>query len=202
MIDFAALEAAWRSSANNPTAAATRYLAEDLAATMKRRRVALDRTLIFAGVALGLWLIRVLYDVAMRRGDPIDLAGEWAVVPLLALPVVLLVIMLKLRRRDVRLPDAQTPLAEGFRAALSENAASMRRMAMIAAGQLLAAPLLAAALMQLGTSGKMAPHEQLSAAVVLGGGLFAGMVFVAVRYFTELVPERRHLTNLVKQYTS
>lgn len=200
MIDFAALEAAWRSSANNPTEAAAKYLAADLVATMKKRRDALDRTLVFASIALGAWLLRVLFDVVMRRPEPIDLLGEWAVVPLLSLPVVLTVVMVMLRRRDVRLPDAQMPLVEAFRVALLENAATTRRMAMIAAGQVLAVPLLGAALVQLGASGKMAPHEQLSAAVVLGGGLLAGMAFLAVRYFREIAPEHRHLTNLVRQY--
>lgn len=200
MIDFAILESAWRSSANNPPAAANTYLAQALAATLKRRRDALDRTLAFAGLCLVLWLGRVLFDVVTGRANPLLLLQEWAVVPLLAVPLVLLVLSLRARRRRVRMPDANTPLAELFRTALADNRAARRQLRLIIGGLLATAPLLGAALVQLEASGKMAPHEQMSAAAVMGGALAVSLLVVVVRYAMQLVPERRHLEHLVGQY--
>lgn len=200
MIDFATLEAAWRSSANNPSDAARTYLAQDLASTLKRRRRATDGMLIFAGVMLALVVGRVLLDVLTGRASLMTLLEEWAIFPLLALPVILLIVLLRSRRSRGAVPDARTPLAHAFRAALAENADTRRRLQIIFVGQLLTAPLLAAGLMQLGASGKMAPNEQLSAAVLLGGALATAMVVVAVRYFTAVVPEGRHLEGLLREY--
>lgn len=200
MIDFAVLEAAWRSSANNPAAAARAYLADELASTLRRRRAALDGTLTFAGIVLAVVVGRIVMDVVSGRANPLALLQEWAVLPMLAVPVVLLVVLIRARRSRGRAPDAHTPLADAFHSALADNAAARLHLRIIAVGQLVTAPLLFAALEQLGESGKMAPHEQLSAAVVLGGALAVSIVFVAVRYFTRLAPERRQLESLVRQY--
>jgi hypothetical protein len=199
MIDFATLEAAWRSSANNPSAAANAYLAEELAATINRRRTALDRTLVFAGVLLALWLGRIVIDVISGRANPLALLQEWATLPLLAVPIAVWIVLFRVRRQDRR-ADARMPLGEAFRLALAENGATRLHLRIIAAGQLVSAPLLYATLAQLERSGKMAPHEQLSAAVVLGGALAASFVFVLVRYFTQVIPERDQLASLVRQY--
>lgn len=200
MIDFARLETAWRSSSNNPSAAATAYLSAELATTIRGRRRALDRTLAFSGVALTLWAGLIAFDVATGRANPTSLLQEPATLALLAVPVALWVVVARMRMRRGRYPNAEMSLGAGFRAALAENASARLHLKIIAAGQVLAAPLLYLSLNQLSANGKMAPHEQMSAAVILGSALAAGLVFVAVRYFTQVVPEGRQLRALVAQY--
>jgi hypothetical protein len=200
MIDFSVLEAAWRSSGNTPSAAASAYLTEELVSTLKRRRAALDRMLAFAGVVLTIFVGRVLIDVLTGRANPAELLREWAVLPLLAVPLVVLLILMRARRSRVRTPDGTMPLAETFRTALADNAAARMTLRIILASQIVAMPLLVVALFQLGASGKMAPHEQMSAGVVLGGALLSGIAFVVVRYVTQLLPERRQLESLIEQY--
>jgi len=46
----------------------------------------------------------------------------------------------------------------------------------------------------------MAPQEMQSAALVLGGALACGAVWMIVKYVAQLAPERRHLDALIVQY--
>jgi hypothetical protein len=200
-MNFEALEAAWRSSANSPGAAASAYVLSEASTTLQRRRAELRGLLAFASVALALPLALLGYDILVGRSDVIDLAREWALIPFAFIPFVVLALVWRRYLAHLkRHPHANVALVDAFRALLDENAAARARIRVIGAAVLLFVPLLALMLSQLGAVGKMEPEHMIQAGILLGGGLAAGALWMAVQYFTRLIPERRQLEALVRQY--
>jgi len=201
MIDFARLEEAWRSSANNPAAAANAYLMQDLAATLKQRRDNVRGPMVLAGAALGINLALFTYSLITGRGDPIDWSREWAVVPFFAIPVVVLGLIWRRYQAHVkRHPDIRAALPEVFRALLDENAFARLRIKIIALAYVVVIPVLVWLIVQLGDVGKMEPRHQQQMGIVFGAILSVGAAYMAFKYFSQLVPERRRLEALLGQY--
>jgi hypothetical protein len=197
-MDYEALKQAWASNANNPSAAASAYVIAEARATLSRRRTHLRLLLVFAGVMLTIPLALMGLDIVTDQADLIDLRREWGLVPFVLIPFAALIVI---ARRAA--PSAAAPtgtLLNTFRALRADNAAARLRIAIIGGSMLLFAPLLFVLLGQLVSVGKMAPHEMQSAAVVLGGALALGMVWMGVKYAVQLEPERRHLDALIAQY--
>jgi Na+/proline symporter len=197
------LEAAWRSSANGPSAAASAYVLNEVSGELRRRRAGLRRLLVFATVALTIPIALLAYEIATGRSDVIDLSREWALIPFAFIPFV--VVALAWRCRLVHLqrhPHADSTLLDAFRALLDENAGARARIHLIGAAMALFVPLLAVMLNQLGAVGKMEPAHMVQAGIVLAGGLAAGAVWMAVKYVGRLLPERRQLEALIRQYES
>lgn len=198
-MDYEALQNAWRSSGANPDAAARVYIVGEVRATVSRRRAHLRRMLAFAAVMLTIPLALMAVDIVTGQSDFIDLRREWGLIPFALIPFAALILIIG--RGDHR--DAPVgSLLESFHALRNDNAAARARIFIIGGAMVVFAPLLIVLLNQLNAVGKMAADEMLSAGLVLGGALAASALWMAVRYFTQLQPERRHLDALIAQYQS
>lgn len=196
-MDYEALQNAWRSAGNNPSAAASAYLIEEAHATLARQRAQLRRLLVFAGVMLTIPLGLMAVDIVTGQADFIDLSREWGLIPFALIPFVALILIAS-RAAPRAVPRGA--LREAFRALRDDNSAARLRIFIIGGAMALFAPVLAVLLNQLVATGKMAPHEMQSAAIVLGGALALSAGWMVVKYVIQLAPERRHLEALIRQY--
>lgn len=196
-MNYEALQAAWASSGNNPNAAASAYVLAEARATLIERDTQLRRMLMFAGVMLTIPLALMGLDMLTGQVDAIDLEREWGLIPFALIPFIALFLIAQ--RATPRVTTSGT-LLETFRALRAENTAARLRIFIIGGAQIAFAPLLFVLLNQLVTTGKMAPHEMWSAALVLGGALALGAVWMIMKYLTQLAPERRRLDALIAQY--
>ena len=196
-MNYEALQAAWASSGNNPSAAASAYIMAEAQAELSQRSSHLRRMLVFAGVMLTIPLGLMLVDLLTGQVDAIDLRREWGLVPFALIPFVALFVIA--RRAAPKSPPSGT-LLQTFRALKADNAAARLRIFIIGGSMIVFAPLLFVLLNQIVATGKMAPHEMQSAAFVLGGALALSAGWMSVKYFTQLAPERRHLDALIAQY--
>ena len=196
-MDYESLRSAWASNANNPSAAASAYIVAEAQAKLAGRRTQLRRMLVFAGVMLTIPLALMGVDLLTGQVDSIDLAREWGLIPFALIPFVALIIIAQ-RAAPQGAPTGT--LLETFRALKADNNAARLRIFIIGGAQLAFVPLLFVLLNQLVATGKMAPHEMQSAAIVLGGALACGAVWMIVKYIAQLAPERRHLDALIAQY--
>jgi hypothetical protein len=196
-MDYESLRKAWVSNANNPSAAASAYVIAEAQATLAKRRAHLRRHLAFAGVMLTIPLALMGLDIFTGQADTIDLAREWGLIPFALIPFVALVLI----AAHAAPQGAPTgTLLETFRALRADNRATRLRIFIIGGAMIAFAPLLYMLLNQLVVTGKMAPHEMQSAAVVLGGALALSALWLIVEFVTRLAPERRHLEALIAQY--
>ncbi|HYD87659.1 MAG TPA: hypothetical protein VEA80_09305 [Vitreimonas sp.] len=198
-MDYEALRNAWRSSANAPDAAASAYLLNEAQNTLTHRRRHLRRMLAFAALMLTIPLALMGVDLLTGQVDAIDLAREWGLVPFALIPFAALILI---ARRAAPSAASTNTLIEAFRALRADNAAARLRIRIIGGAMIVFAPLLFVLLGQLVAVGKMAPHEMQSAGVVLGGALALGALWMAIKFLTQLAPERRHLDALIAQYES
>lgn len=196
-MDYESLRNAWASNANNPSAAASAYIVAEAQAELANRRTQLRRMLVFAGVMLTIPLALMGVDLLTGQVDAIDLTREWGLIPFALIPFAALIII---AQRAAPQGGPTGTLLETFRALKADNNAARLRIFIIGGSMLAFAPLLLVLLNQLVATGKMAPHEMQSAALVLGGALACGAVWMIVRYITQLAPERRHLDALIAQY--
>lgn len=196
-MNYEALQAAWASSGNNPSAAASAYVMAEAQATLTQRASHLRRMLVFAGVMLTIPLGLMLVDMLTGQVDAIDLRREWGLIPFALIPFVALFVIA--RRAAPKAPPSGT-LLQTFRALKADNAAARLRIFIIGGSMIVFAPLLFVLLNQIVATGKMAPHEMQSAAIVLGGALALSAGWMIVKYITQLAPERRHLDALIAQY--
>ncbi|XBQ14837.1 MAG: hypothetical protein ABL308_07645 [Oceanicaulis sp.] len=196
-MDYDLMRRVWASNANTPDEAASAYLAAEAQAMLARRRAGLRRLMAFAGVMLTIPLALMGIDILTGQADSIDLTREWGLVPFALIPFVALILI------AARAAPASAPadtLLETFEALRADNAAAIRRVVIISGATVVFAPLLYVLLNQLVATGKMAPHEMRSAALVLGGALVVSLSWMAVKFLTRLAPERRHLNALIAQY--
>jgi hypothetical protein len=196
-MDYESLRNAWASNANNPSAVASAYIVAEAQAKLASRRTQLRRMLVFAGVMLTIPLALMGVDLLTGQVDSIDLAREWGLIPFALIPFIALIII---AQRAAPQGGPTGTLLETFRALKADNNAARLRIFIIGGAQLVFAPLLFVLLNQLVATGKMAPHEMQSAAIVLGGALACGAVWMIVKYVVQLAPERRHLDALIAQY--
>ena len=196
-MNYEALQAAWTSNANNPSAAASAYVMAEAQAELSQRASNLRRLLVFAGVMLTIPLALMGLDAVTGQVDAIDLSREWGLIPFALIPFIALFVI---AQRAAPKPPPSVTLLETFRALRADNAAARLRIVIIGGSMIVFAPLLFVLLNQLVATGKMAPHEMQSAAIVLGGALALSAGWMCVKYITQLAPERRHLDALIAQY--
>ena len=196
-MNYEALQAAWASSGNSPSAVASAYVMAEAQATLSQRAAGLRRMLVFAGVMLTIPLALMGLDALTGQVDAIDLSREWGLIPFALIPFVALFLIAQ--RAAPKAPPSGT-LLEAFRALRADNAAARLRIFIIGSSIAVFAPLLFVLLNQIVATGKMAPHEMQSAAIVLGGALALSAGWMCVKYLTQLAPERRHLDALISQY--
>lgn len=196
-MNYEALQAAFASSGNNPSAAASAYVMAEAQTTLTQRATNLRRMLVFAGVMLTIPLALMGLDMLTGQVDAIDLSREWGLIPFALIPFIALFVIAQ-RAAPKAAPSGT--LLETFRALRADNAAARLRIVIIGGSIIVFAPLLFVLLNQLVDTGKMAPHEMQSAALVLGGALALSACWMSVKYLTQLAPERRHLDALIAQY--
>ncbi len=196
-MDYEALQTAWRAAGNDPGEAARGYILAEARATLARRRAHLRGVLAFAAVMLAIPLALMGFNIVTGQSDFINLRREWGLIPFALIPVVALILI---ARRGAHRDAPTGALLESFRALREDNAAAQARIVIIGGAMLLFAPLLYVLLNQLVSVGKMAPHEMQSAGLVLGGALALSALWMAVKFVTQLVPERRQLDSLIGQY--
>jgi hypothetical protein len=196
-MNYEALQAAFASSGNNPSAAASAYVMAEAQTTLTQRATNLRRMLVFAGVMLTIPLALMGLDMLTGQVDAIDLSREWGLIPFALIPFIALFVI---SQRAAPKPAPSGTLLETFRALRADNAAARLRIVIIGGSILVFAPLFFVLLNQLVDTGKMAPHEMQSAALVLGGALALSASWMSVKYLTQLAPERRHLDALIAQY--
>ncbi|MEZ5958100.1 MAG: hypothetical protein R3C27_12925 [Hyphomonadaceae bacterium] len=196
-MNYEALQAAWASSGNNPSAAASAYVMAEAQAELSQRASNLRRMLVFAGVMLTIPLALMGVDIFTGQVDAIDLSREWGLVPFALIPFIALFVIAQ--RAAPKAPPSGS-LLQTFRALRADNAAARLRIFIIGGAMLVFAPLLLVLLNQIVATGKMASHEMQSAALVLGGALALSAGWMGVKYVTQLAPERRHLDALIAQY--
>lgn len=196
-MNYEALQAAFASSGNNPSAAASAYVMAEAQTTLTQRATNLRRMLVFAGVMLTIPLALMGVDMLTGQVDAIDLSREWGLIPFALIPFIALFVIAQGAAPKVA-PSGT--LLETFRALRADNAAARLRIVIIGGSIIVFAPLLFVLLNQLVDTGKMAPHEMQSAALVLGGALALSACWMSVKYLTQLAPERRHLDALIAQY--
>ena len=200
-MNFETLQAAWRSNANAPSAAASATLLQEATATLKRRRAELNGLIAFACVMLAVPVLLAGLDALTGQVDAIDLAREWALVPFVAIPIAVLVLVVRRQKlHESRHAAADATLLSVFRALLDENAAARWRTFLIGGAIVVFAPLLVVMLGQMGQTGKMSPQNIEQAGIVMGAALALSLAVMAVRYVTRLLPERRRLEALIAQY--
>jgi hypothetical protein len=190
------LDDVWNSPANAPTpgegAAAVR-LARDTIRVLQRRRAAF---LAWTGAVLaattGLGVYAWLSDAADGTlAASLLLAAQWAVV------FYLLRQYLHTRRAAL---EAGGTVRASLEALAREAESERRRQLVVLALFAGAAPLLAGALVELRRSGRMAPDEAVSAALVLAALVATSAAAVAVRLARVTQPRCRRLRALVEQY--
>jgi len=196
-MNYEALQAAFASSGNNPSAAASAYLMAEAQTALTQRATNVRRMLAFAGVMLTIPLALMGLDMLTGQVDAIDLSREWGLIPFALIPFIALFVI---AQRAAPTAPPSGSLIQTFRALRADNAAARLRIVIIGGSMLAFAPLLFVLLNQLVATGKMAPHEMQSAALVLGGALALSACWMSVKYLTQLAPERRHLDALIAQY--
>lgn len=199
-MDFERLERAWSGPANSPSEAAATYVTDALFDTLRRRRRATARFLTFVGMVLTFWTAVVVFQI-LNDPFPFDIAREWSVLVLGALPWVGLVLIRRQQRRHLLAhPDPYQSVAESLRGLLDENSAARRRLGIIAGLMAVAVVLLALALGQLATVGKMTPANVQQAALLFGGVLAVVAGWKAWHYIRVLRPEAERLRRLLADY--
>ena len=199
-MDFERLERAWRSPANTPGEAATRYLMEETMDALRARRRKVNAITAMAGLALFLWTGKIVWDV-FANPFPFDLAREWGAVAMLALAWAALFVARAQFQRHLRAhPDPYASMPDTLRALIDENRSARRRVQLMAGFMLLAIAALGVALSQLVDVGKMTPENVRDGAFLFGAVFAAVWGSIALNYFTRLKPEGERLQRLLAEY--
>ena len=131
----------------------------------------------------------------------VNLGGEWALVPLLILPWFTLLALKKSNDRDkTPFADETTSVRDALGAASRANAAAIVRSRILGCMYLASAPILALAGQQLQVAGKASPRESLCMMLFLGACLTAAALAVGMRYRFRLIPQRKHLAGVMRQF--
>lgn len=201
-MDFERLERAWNGPANSPSEAASAYVVDEMMHTLRTRRRATTGLLSFVGLVMVLWTLRIGYDIIIDP-FPFDIAREWSVLPLFALPWLGLFVMhVQQRRHLVAHPNPYASMSSTLGALLDENLTAQRRERLSVVLIAISIILLAVALRQLVMVGKMTPTNVLQAATLFGGILGAVTIYRAWRYVRVLRPEETRLRRLLADYDS
>jgi hypothetical protein len=189
----------WNSPENRPTPGAGELLASDFIARLRRRRrfkaLWLTWTACLLATATGLAVIHLT-----RRGlDGVN--GQWALLPLLALPWMAMVYFTRTFLRQGAVPSEPAPsLHAALLAARKANAVECRHLRVV--GWLFTAmiPVTAVAVWQLHGAGKVPGNQLWSMAFVFGTVFALGALGLIMRYRGQLLPEQRDLDARLQEF--
>jgi|GEM_PF-1979883 len=180
----------WNSSANRPGSAAGKQLASHFLSRLRRRR----RLRAF-WLAWTSFLLTAASVLAVNHGGRRGLEGvngQWALLPLLALPWMALgYFWWAFFRQGTVSRESALPLRVALVAAQEANTAQRHHLRLV--GGLFAAmvPLTAVAIWQLHAAGKTPGNQVWSMAVVLAVIFILGGLGLLARHRLQLVPEQR-----------
>lgn len=198
-MDFAPIEALWRSSANQPTPA---EMERQIAALARGLAWRSRRFLLAMSVAaLSLAALTVALLSALVRAESVGRVAAAGLVALLLLPWTALTLFVRhrLRLRD-RHPDYSRSTADILGALLAETRVAQARVRTVALLHSISLPLLGSAVYQLWSGGKATGSEAASLATVLAILLTTTGGVLAYRYFGQLRPRARALQELLASY--
>jgi hypothetical protein len=187
----------WKSPGNRPSAAALEQERLKLVRALRREHRGLHLRL---GLAMA-WLAATMVGTAWHilSGGPFSLAGEWAVLVLLALPWIAAVLFIRrqLQHRRAHAGFEQS-VRRSVRAMLDATHAAQQRSRIMQWLLGLGAPVLAGCIWQLQAVGKARPHEAVSMATVMAviiAASWSGIYWNSRR----LGPKERQLAELAAE---
>lgn len=180
----------WNSSANRPEPDIAGRLASNFTAGLRRRRRL--RALWLAWTTLLMTGASVLAVIHLVRKGPAGVAGQWALLPLMALPWMPLVYFWRaFFQQGAVSRDSALPLRDALTAAQAANTAERHHLRLV--GWLFAAmvPVTALAIWQLHAAGKVPGNQVWSMAVAFGVIFMFGGLGLLGRHRHRLLPEQR-----------
>lgn len=185
-----ALNELWNSPANRPEPEAGKRLAAHFLSGLRRRRRL--RALWLAWTSFLLTGASILAVSHLVRKGLDGVHGQWALLPLLALPWMALVYFWRaFFRQGAVAEESAWPLRAALVAAQAANTAERHHLRLV--GWLFAAmaPVTALAIWQLHAAGKAPGSQAWSMAVAFGVIFILGGLGLLARYRRQLLPERR-----------
>jgi hypothetical protein len=200
-MNFAELETIWNSADNRPTAAEREKLTHHVLAWVRRHR---RRDIIWLAWTFGVLTIMTSFAAwLLFATDKVNLAAEWAAVPLLLVPWWFAFLFL---RRFLRPAGSHCrgdmPIADALAAALKTNEAAQFRLRAVGLLYAVFLPVLAVSMWQLHAVGKASSRELFSMAMFFGGVLLLSGAGVFARYRFRLKPQQQQLEELLRAYKS
>jgi hypothetical protein len=180
----------WNSSANRPERDAGKRLASHFISDLRRRRRL--RAFWLAWTSFLLTGASVLAFGHLARNGLEGVTGQWALLPLLALPWMALVYFWRAFFREGAVSgESALPLRAALVAAQAANNAERHHLRLV--GWLFAAmvPVTALAIRQLHAAGKAPGNQAWSMAVTFGVIFILGGLGLLARHRRQLLPERR-----------
>lgn len=185
----------WNSGANQPDGEAAQRLASHFAGRLRRRRRLQAWWLGWTLFALAAVTILALTQLARQGASAF--AGQWALLPLLALPWFVALRFLRVFfRADAGAAKSSLPLRAALVAAQASNLAERRRLSIIGGLLVVMLPVVALSVWQLHVGGKASVDQAWSMALVFGAFLALGVTGVVVRYRRFVLPEKRTIEAL------
>lgn len=182
----------WNSPDNRPEPASGAQLASRFITRLRRRRRLRAVWLVwtsFALTAVSLLAVRQLVRDGLNLLD-----GQWALLPLLALPWMVLVYFWRAYIREGTVHrDPTRPLRSALLAALTANAAERRNVRLVGGLFALMIPVTSLAVWQIHAVGKVPGHQVGAMALTFGTIFILGALGLLARHRFLLTPERRTL---------
>lgn len=195
-MSFDELQKDWHSPSNKLSSESERALVEIVSRQMTRRR----RFEAFWIIHSFVWLTLIsgLAGVLVATGK-VDLAREWVLAPLLAIPWGFAIrMLLDFRRVGGQAGLADASMGDFLKTALASNQSAQTRVKLVGGLYGLMVPFLGIAIYQLHAAGKAARHEAMSMAVFFGGVFLIGGTLIALRFFKRLRPQQKELERLLE----
>lgn len=190
---------AWNSPANKPSAAAAERLKAEFVRRLRKSHRKFVAFLVWAFGTLLFCTGLAVYTIFARPN--LVLQEEWGALALLAIPWAFAIhFLLRFRRHRQGHGDYSESIGHALRAALDENRLACGRVKRIGLMYLIGIPVLALSIYQLRAAGKMADKEIISMLTVFGVALGSAATWMLYRYYRHLLPRRKEIQTLLRQY--
>ena len=202
-MNFAEIENMWRSPLNRPSPAQLEEQRMQFINDLNKRHRGFVLFMSVVGAALVFITGKIIVHLIWPSPavDTIALTREWGVFPLLALPWIGWILMVRQYRWHRALhPNYETSISSSVRALLDENRLERTRYKIIAGLQLLTVILMPLIVYQLRAVGKAGDEILVPAFVIFPLIILAIFVWSTVRYRRKLLPRKRELETLLASY--
>jgi hypothetical protein len=202
-MNFAEIQNAWQSPENQPSAAQKEKDKMNFIADLRRRhrgnRIFLGIVLIPLVFFTAKVVLHVLWpDPSL---DDVDLAREWAIIPMFALPWIGWFIMLRLHlQHRARNPHYERSISASVAALLDENRTERTRYKFIAALLVASVLVLPMIVLQLRAVGKAGDEIMIPALVIYPVYVLVLLGCFAYQFRRKLDPRKRELEALLQSY--